>query len=72
MKLLFDFHLKRRTIINIDWYQLFVKWKEQESPLIELNIEMQKIHTENYQFSMRELAAWQSFLRAAGAHNVTP
>jgi len=33
---------------------------------------MQKIHTENYQFSMRELAAWQSFLRAAGAHNVTP
>ncbi len=72
MKSLFDFHLKRRTIINIDWYQLFVKWKEQESPLIELNIEMQKIHTENYQFSMRELAAWQSFLRAAGAHNVTP
>lgn len=72
MKSLFNFHLRRRTIVNINWHQLFVKWKKQESPLIELNKELQEIYSEDYQFNLRELAAWKTFLRAAGAHDVTP
>ncbi|CAB4481821.1 unnamed protein product [Rhizophagus irregularis] len=72
MKSLFNFHLRRRTIANINWHQLFVKWKKQESPLIELNNELQKIYPVDYQFSSRELGAWKTFLRAAGAHDVTP
>jgi hypothetical protein len=72
MKSLFNFHLKRRTIANINWHQLFVKWKKQESPLIELNNELQEIYPEDYQFSSRELGAWKTFLCAAGAHDVTP
>ena len=71
MKSLFDFHLRRRTIININWHQLFVKWKEQESPLIELYKELHNMYPKNHQFSIRELGAWQTFLNAAGAHNVT-
>ena len=72
MKSLFNFHLKRRTIVNINWNQLFIKWKNQESPLIELNNELQEIYSEDYQLSSRELIAWKTFLNAAGAHNVTP
>ncbi|CAG8690654.1 10884_t:CDS:2, partial [Funneliformis caledonium] len=72
MKSLFDFHLKRRTIVNINWHQLFIKWDEQESPLIELKNELHNIYPENHQFSIREKSAWQTFLYAAGANNVTP
>jgi len=72
MKSLFDFHLKRRTIMNINWHQLFIKWDEQESPLIELNNELHNIYPKNHQFSIREKSAWQTFLHAAGANNVTP
>ncbi|GBB92095.1 hypothetical protein RclHR1_19620001, partial [Rhizophagus clarus] len=61
----------KRTIANIDWYQLFIKWKQQASPLIELNNELQEIYSEDYQFSLRELEAWKTFLRTAGAHNIT-
>ncbi|GBB98400.1 hypothetical protein RclHR1_03210021 [Rhizophagus clarus] len=57
MLLLFNYHLKRRTITDIDWHQLFVKWKKQVSPLIELNNELQEIYSEDYQFSSRELEA---------------
>ncbi|GBC53669.2 hypothetical protein GLOIN_2v1483553 [Rhizophagus irregularis DAOM 181602=DAOM 197198] len=45
---------------------------DQESPLIELNNELQEIYPVDYQFSSRELGAWKTFLRAAGAHDVTP
>jgi hypothetical protein len=72
MKSLFDFHLKRRTIANINWHQLFLKWNEQKSPLIELNDELHKMYPENHQFSTREVIAWQTFLHAAGANNVSP
>src|ERR1051325_5996830 len=71
MKSLFDFHLKRRTIVNINWHQLFIKWNEQKSLLIGLNSELHNIYPENYQFDMRETGVWQTFLRAAGANNVT-
>ena len=71
MKSIFDFHLKRRTIANLDWYQLFIKWEEQESPLIELYNELNKIYNEKHEFSARELSAWQTFLRAVGTHNVS-
>ena len=72
MESLFDFHLRRRTIANIDWYKLFVKWDKQESSLIELYNELQIIYGKKYEFNIRELRAWHAFLRATGAHNVTP
>ena len=72
MKLLYDFHLKRRTIANIDWHQFFLDWFEQESPIIELYSQLQILYPKNHQFNDRELRAWQSLLRDAGSHNVTP
>ncbi|RHZ77211.1 hypothetical protein Glove_184g84 [Diversispora epigaea] len=61
-----------QTIANINWYQLFSKWDKQESPIIELHDELNKIYSEDYQFSIWEICAWQIFLHAAGANNVTP
>ena len=66
---LFDFYLKWRTIANINWRQLFIKWDKQ---LIELHNELCNIYLKNHQFSIREIRAWQAFLCAAGANNVTP
>ncbi|RGB23223.1 hypothetical protein C1646_774828 [Rhizophagus diaphanus] len=72
MESLFIFYLKRRTTVNIDWYQLFVKWDKQESSLIELHNELHIMYTENYKFNIQELRAWNTFLHAVSAHNVTP
>ncbi len=72
MKLLYDYHLKRRTIANINWHQFFLDWSEQESPIIELYSQLQILYPKNYQFGDRELRAWQSMLRDAGSHDVTP
>ncbi|CAG8733087.1 11080_t:CDS:2, partial [Funneliformis caledonium] len=70
----------KETLCTVEIYQdqklqttyLFIKWDEQESPLIELNNELHNIYPENHQFSIREKSAWQTFLHAAGANNVTP
>ncbi|RHZ77813.1 hypothetical protein Glove_172g3 [Diversispora epigaea] len=72
MKSLYDFHLKKRTIANIDWYQLFVKWSEQINSIIELHNKLINIYTKDHKFNERELRAWSTFLRAAGAYNMTP
>ena len=72
MKPSYDYHLKRRTITNINWHQFFLDWFEQESPIIELYSQLQILYPKNYQFSDLELRAWQSMLRDVGSHDVTP
>ncbi|RHZ81982.1 hypothetical protein Glove_115g1 [Diversispora epigaea] len=66
MKSLYDFHLKKRMIANIDWYQLFVKWNKQINPIIKLYNELINIYTKDHKFNERELKAWSTFLRTAG------
>jgi len=72
MESLYNYYLKRRTISNINWHQFFLDWFEQESPIIEIYSQLQIRYPKHHQFSDRELRAWQSMLRAAGSHNVTP
>ena len=72
MKSLFDIHLKQRTIININWHQLFIKQYEQEDLLIELHNELNNIYPENYQFNIQEMCTQQTFLHTAGANNIMP
>ena len=72
MKKLYDYHLKRRTIANLNWHQFFLDWLEQESPIIELYSQLQILYPKNYQFSGRELRAWQFMLRDVGTYNVNP
>ncbi|CAB4430071.1 unnamed protein product [Rhizophagus irregularis] len=72
MKQIYNYHLKRRTIANLNWHQLFLGWLEQESPIIELYSQLRILYPNNHKFSDRELRAWQSMLRDVGSYNVTP
>lgn len=71
MKKLYEYHLRRRTS-NIEWYNLFVKWNQNECNIIELTSELKLLYPQEHQFSDRELGAWLSMLRAAGCSNITP
>lgn len=72
IKTLYDYHVKRRTLSNISWHNLFITWLAQESNIIELNSALIPLYPKDYQFSNRELNAWRSMFRAAGAYDITP
>jgi len=72
MKTLYEYHLQRQTFINIKWYNLFVRWDQNEHNVIELGSELKLLYPPEHQFSDRELGAWLSMLRAAGCTNITP
>ncbi|RHZ68621.1 hypothetical protein Glove_294g79 [Diversispora epigaea] len=72
IKILFDYHLKRRTIANINWHDFFVTWLQEKITIIELSSRLESIYPVAYEFTDREKSAWRSFLRAAGCTNVTP
>jgi len=69
---LYEYHLKRRTIIMVEWLQLFTLWLTKGNNIIELMTSFKKIYPQKYVFSERELQAWNSMLRAAGCSDVTP
>jgi hypothetical protein len=72
LKRLFDYYVKRRTIANADWKNFFKNWGESENPIIEFGSTLRTIYPPKYEFSERELGAWQTMLHAAGATNITP
>jgi len=72
MKLLFDYHLRRRTLANIEWYSFFNNWFFQKNNIMEIHMVLKKMYPANYKISNRELQAWHSMLRAAGCTNITP
>ncbi|CAB4436885.1 unnamed protein product [Rhizophagus irregularis] len=69
---LFDYHVKRRTLANANWKYFFTSWVKTENPIIELEPALHAIYPKGYEFSERELSAWQTMLKAAGATNITP
>ncbi|CAG8614939.1 13118_t:CDS:2, partial [Cetraspora pellucida] len=71
MKKLFDYHLKRRIIADILWYQFFINWVQNENETIELVTSLQKIYLTHYQFSEREFSTWKTLIRAVGGFNIT-
>ena len=71
MKKLYEYHLSRRTF-NVKWYNLFVRWNQNEYNIIELNSELKLLYPPDHQFSDHELGAWLSILCAAGCSNITP
>ena len=71
MNNLYEYHLKRRTIIEVNWLQLFKQW-ESSGCIIEINTALVNLYPKNYQFNDREMQAWSSMLKAAGCTDVTP
>lgn len=67
----FSYHLKRRTISNVNWRGFLKKWQEQET-IIELHSNLKQLYPTNYQFNERELNAWRIMLRKMGCHDITP
>ncbi|PKY61695.1 hypothetical protein RhiirA4_523270 [Rhizophagus irregularis] len=69
---LFDYYVKRRTLANANWKYFFTNWAESENPIIDFEPSLRAIYPKGYEFSERELGAWQTMLKAAGATNITP
>ncbi|CAG8568067.1 2372_t:CDS:2 [Gigaspora rosea] len=69
---IFNYHLKKRTIANINWRQLFQIWLNQPSTIIELRGMLQPLYPYNHTFNERELHAWHAFLKAMGCVKITP
>lgn len=72
MNKIYNYHLKRRTISNIEWQKFFVAWYNYPNNIIELRTSLEKIYPINYKLSERELQAWHTMLRSVGCTNVTP
>jgi hypothetical protein len=69
---LFDYYVKRRTVANANWKCFFTNWTKSKNPIIELEPALRAAYPKGYEFSERELGAWQTMLKAAGATNITP
>ncbi|RGB39733.1 hypothetical protein C1646_754231 [Rhizophagus diaphanus] len=67
---LYKYHLKRQTIVRINWLQLFKQWESGEN-IIEINAILTNLYPKNYQFSDREMQAWSSMLKAASCTDIT-
>lgn len=72
MNHLYNYHLRRQTISNIEWHQFFIKWKENPSTIIEFYSSLKDLYPLEYVFKERELRAWRAMLKAAGCHDITP
>ncbi|CAB4374153.1 unnamed protein product [Rhizophagus irregularis] len=71
-EVLFDYHIKRRTLANANWKYFFTNWVKTENPIIELEPALHAIYPKEYEFNERELNAWQTILKAVSATNITP
>lgn len=72
METLFNYHLKKRTLANINWRQFFISWAESDVTIIDLKSHLKTIYSHNYNFDEREFRAWKAMLHASGCTNVTP
>ena len=67
---LYEYHLQCQTS-NVKWYNLFVRWNQNEHNIIELSLELKLLYPPEYQFSDRKLGAWLSMFCAARCTNIT-
>ena len=56
MEKIFSYHLKRRTISNVDWCKFLSKWREQGT-IIELHSNLKQLYPIDYKFNECELTA---------------
>ena len=53
----FDYHLKKRTLANINWHNFFISWAESNITIIDLKSSLQKLYPQNHNFGEREFGA---------------
>lgn len=69
---IFEYHLKKRTIADINWMGFIENWKNQQSEIIELRTSLMQLYGSEYQMNSREFCAWKSMLRHMGCVEITP
>ncbi|POG72949.1 hypothetical protein GLOIN_2v1840190, partial [Rhizophagus irregularis DAOM 181602=DAOM 197198] len=69
---LYKYHLKRRISCEIKWHDLFNKWLNQKSDILELRKAILDSYPSGYEINEREWRAWRAFVRNAGCTNITP
>ena len=68
---LYKYHLKKRTLCDVKWHNLFDKWLHQESDILELREAVLELYPSSYEVIDREWHAWKAFIRNAGCTNIT-
>ena len=56
MNNLYEYHLKRRTIIEVNWLQLFKQW-ESSGNIIKINTTLANLYLKNHQFNDHKMQA---------------
>ena len=69
---LYKYHLKRRISYNVKWCDLFDRWLDQKSDILELRKAILDLYPLNHEIDDREWRAWRAFIRNAGCTNITP
>ena len=71
----FEKYLKRKiSVVDVDlnWYRFFVKWKEQQTTIIEFTSHLASIYPVNYEITNTILGAWRTMMRYVGCTDITP
>ena len=63
---------KRISVVDINWYQFFVEWKQQTTTIIEFTSHLASIYPANYEFTNVVLSAWRGMMRHVGCTDITP
>ncbi|RHZ59138.1 hypothetical protein Glove_365g253 [Diversispora epigaea] len=69
---IYNYHLQKRTIADMNFKSFFIEWLNQHSTIIELYEKLQKLYPSNYILDDHELRAWRTMLKAVGCVNITP
>jgi hypothetical protein len=69
----FEKCLKRRiSVVNLNWYLFFTKWKQQSTTIIEFTSHIASIYPKDFEITNTILGAWRSMMRYVGCTNITP
>ena len=63
---------KKISVVNIDWHQFFVEWKQQSTSIIEFSSHLASIYPTEYEITDDILRAWKRMMRYVGCTNITP
>jgi hypothetical protein len=63
---------KKISVVNVDWYQFFTKWKQQSTTIIEFTSHISSIYSEESEVADIILRSWRRMMRYVGCTNITP
>ena len=69
---IYNYHLKRRVLAEIDWHYFFCNWLEQPNTIIELKSTLQLIYPTEYEIGDQKFRAWKAMLKNVGCFDITP